>query len=417
MRRTWGLLVVGALLAAVPATAGVRTASFGAPVKVNSAGFGYEPGIDVDSKGVLYVTAHKGSVTNEGTQLSSFLWSSRDHGRSWKHLVAPAHLSDAQFSFEGDIALDSRDRLYFVDTYGADTWLSRWDKGDAWERSGPAVTASVFDDRPWIGTQPEDVVWLLTTDIATHAAANGVPDPTQGSAAATSLVLYRSADGGITWSTGKAFPHAQQCGLATTPTVVAVACVVRTGDGGQQLVWFRSNDSGRTWSERPVYRYTGHADSFVSVAIAGSGRLVSAFADARPKGHRLLVAAESGRRLSVRDVTPLRGAFSHVWTTADRKGDVGVAFYATGPATPSATSDWFVYGGVGTSTTQHWSFSRADKRSVIRAPYAPADFLQCVLSPDGRFYVAYSRATTTDLLHAPPPNFDHDLYVVSRPVR
>src|SRR5262245_54360354 len=117
MRRAWGLLAAGALLVGVPATAGAggSVPAFGTPVKVNAEGFGYEPSIDVDSTGVLYVTAHKGSVTNEGTRLSSFLWSSHDHNRTWKPLVAPGHVTDAQFSFEGDIAVDSRDRLYFVD--------------------------------------------------------------------------------------------------------------------------------------------------------------------------------------------------------------------------------------------------------------------------------------------------------------
>ena len=417
-RRLVGLLALGALCVTLPSTSSAAPTAlgFGLPVKVNSQGWGYEPGIDVDSAGTLYVTAHKGSVTNEGTRLSSFLWSSHDHGRSWQAMAAPAHLTEAQFSFEGDIALDSHDRLYFVDTYGPDTWLSRWSKSGTLDRSAPAVTASAFDDRPWIGTQGADVVWLLTTDIATHAVTNGAPAPADGTGAAYSQVLYRSADGGLTWSAGTAFPDAQQCGLATSPVEVAVACVVRT-EGGQRLVVFRSTDSGGTWTQRPVFTYRGHADAFISLAFDRAGGVVTAFADALPSGHRLYVASGSAHGWVVHDVTPFRGAFQHVWTTADGRGDVGVAFYGTGTPTPSATSDWYVYAGVVSGLSPRWVFARADRRPVIRAPYAPADFFQCVLSPDGHFYVAYSRATTTDVLHAPPPDFDHDIFVVSRRTR
>jgi len=413
-----GLLALGAVCVAVPTTsrAAPATRGFGQPVKVNAEGWGYEPGIDVDSAGTLYVTAHKGSVTNEGTRLSSFLWSSHDHGRSWQAMAAPGHVTEAQFSFEGDLALDAKDRLYFVDTYGPDTWLSRWSKSGALDRSAPAVTASVFDDRPWIATQGEDVVWLLTTDIATHAVSNGAPTPADGTGAAYSQVLYRSADGGLTWSTGTPFPDAQQCGLATSAREVAVACVVRTGEG-QRLVVFRSTDSGVTWTQHPVFTYRAHADAFISLAFDRAGGLVTAFADALPSGHRLYVASGTARGWTVHDVTPFRGAFQHVWTTADGKGDVGVAFYGTSTPTPSATSDWYVYVGVVSPLSPRWKFARADTRPVIRAPYAPADFFQCVLSPDGRFYVAYSRATTTDVLHAPPPDFDHDIFVVSRRTR
>ena len=343
--------------------------------------------------------------------MSSFLWSSRDDGATWKELASPDHLTEAQYSFEGDIAVDRQDRLYFVDTYGVDTWLSRWSKTGARERSGPAVTASVFDDRPWIAAQGESTVWLLTTDVATHAWTNSL-DPAAGTGALYSQVLYRSVDGGTTWSTGTTFPDAQFCGLAasTTDSVsVAVACVERTV-GGQRLVVHRSGDAGLSWTARPVHTYRGRADSFVSVAFDRGGMLVTAFADGLAGGHRLYAASESRRGWSVRDVTPFRGAFQHVWATADGRGRAGLAFYGTASPTPTATSDWFVHAGVRRGSS--WSITRADPVPVMRAPLAPADFLQCVIAPNGRLYVAYSRSTTTDLLHAPPPDFDHDIFVV-----
>ncbi len=405
--RAAALLLV--VMCALPAT--VRAApgglAFRTPVKVNAEGWGYEPSIDVDSSGTLYVTAHKGSVTNEGTRLSSFLWSSPDGGASWTELPSPGHLKDGQFSFEGDIAVDRHDRLYFVDTYGVDTWLSRWSADGAWQRSAPAVTGSAFDDRPWLATQGDDVVWLLTTDIATHAVTNGVPETSDGSGWAYSAVLYRSADGGLTWSPGHAFADAQFCGLATSPSEVVVACVTRVG-AQQRLVVHRSADAGATWTARDVFTYKGRPDSFVSVAYDKGGTPVTAFADGLPSGHRLYVAYGT----AIRDLTPFRGAFQHVWVAADGKGRVGLAFYGTSSPSPTSTSDWYVYGGVA-GPSRKWSIARADPRPVLRAVYAPADFLQCVVAPNGRLYVAYSRAAVADALHAPPPDFDHDIYVVS----
>jgi hypothetical protein len=138
---------------------------------------------------------------------------------------------------------------------------------------------------------------------------------------------------------------------------------------------------------------------------------VTAFAEAAEKGHRLYVADSTPHGWSVQDVTPFRGAFQHVWVASDGKGRAGLAFYGTSSPTPTAASDWYVYGGV--STPRGWSITRADPRPVLRAPYAPADFLQCVFTPDSRLHVAYSKSTTTDVLHAPPPDFDHDIYVVA----
>lgn len=417
MKRLRSLAAISALgLSLSPmASATSQDVRFGQPVKVNADGWGYEPSIDVDSTGTLYVTAHKGSVVNEGTRLSSFLWSSRDAGATWAEMASPDHLAESKFSFEGDIAVDRQDRLYFVDTYGADNWLSRWSKDGTLERSAPAVSASVFDDRPWIATQGADVVWLLTTDVGTRAAGNGPPEPAAGSGWAYSAVLYRSVDGGVTWSLGTAFPDSQFCGLAASPSdevSLAVACVVRTPEG-QRLAVYRSADAGLTWSEHTVHMYGGRADSFISIAYDQGGTLVTAFAEAAATGHRLYVARGTARGWTVRDVTPFRGAFQHVWTTADAKGKVGLAFYGTDSPTPSAASDWHVYAGVAESSRGSWAIARADKVPVIRAPYPPADFLQCIIAPNGRLYVAYSRSATTDVLHAPPPDFDHDIFVVS----
>jgi hypothetical protein len=408
-------VAVGPLLP-VAGNATPQSIGFDRPMKVNADGFGYEPSIDVDSHGTLYVTAHKGSATNEGTRLSSFLWSSSDRGATWRELPSPANVRNAEFSFEGDIAVDGHDRLYFVDTYGGDTWLSRWSSDRTFDRSAPAITASVFDDRPWITTQGDDV-WLLTTDVASHAADNGPPEAADGSGWASSAVLYRSTDGGLTWSAGHAFADAQFCGIAASPRddhSLAVACVTRVA-GRQHLVVHRTADNGTTWTARDVLTYRGRADSFVSIAYDRGGTLTSAVADVVSGGNRLYVATGTTRGWSVRDVTPFRGSFQHVWTTAGAAGHAGLAFYGTGDVTPSSTSRWHVYAG--SASGGRWSIVRADPVQVMQAAFAPADFLQCVIAPDGRLYVAYSRAATTDVLHAPPPDFDHDIYVVrSKPI-
>jgi hypothetical protein len=413
------LLLIGGLLAAIatfPSAEAETNLTFGSPVKVNSHGWGFEPSIDVDSEGVLYVTAHKGSATNEETRLASFLWLSQDDGATWQEMPSPLHIHDELFSFEGDLAVDAKDRLYFVDTFGFDTWLSRWSFGPTWDFTQPTLLPSAFDDRPWLAAHGDGIVYLLTTDVGTHARAEDVIGTPGSSAEATTPVLYLSTDGGRTWSEARAFPRASFCGVAASPrddTSVTVACATRTSEG-PRLTVHTSLDRGGSWEDREIHRFEGQPAPFPSVAYDGAGNVYTVFIDSVQADNKLYIGRLRRGTWETRDITPLRGSLREAWVTAGRDGEVGVAFYGSDSVTPDASSTWHVYAGVSGnagSPSPRWSFARVDEKPVIHAPYAPPDFLQCVLAPDGTLFVAYSREATSDLFHAPPPDFDHDIFV------
>jgi hypothetical protein len=413
------LLVIGCLLAAVlafPSAEAGTNLTFAPPVKVNSSGWGFEPSIDVDSEGVLYVTAHKGSATNEETRLASFLWRSEDEGATWQEMPSPRHIHDEMFSFEGDLAVDARDRLYFVDTFGFDTWLSRWSSGPTWDFTRPALLPSAFDDRPWLAAQGDGIVYLLTTDVGTHARPEDVVATPGSSAEVITPVLYLSTEGGNTWSEARSFPRANFCGVAASPSdasSLTVVCATRTPEG-PTLTVHTSLDRGETWEDERIHRFHGLPAPFPSVAYDAAGNVYTVFIDVVEGGNKLYLGRSRKGAWAVRDITPLTGSLREAWVTARRAGKVGVAFYGSDSVTPDASSTWHVYAGVSgnaASASPRWSFARVDQTPVIHAPYAPPDFLQCVIAPDGTLFVAYSREATSDLFHAPPPDFDHDIFV------
>ena len=401
------------VLAAVLAARATGELEFAAPVKLNTKGWGFEPTIDSDRLGNLYVTAHKASATNEEARLSSFIWHSSDHGATWSEMPSPLQMHDELFSFEGDTALDANDRLYYVDTYGPDLWFSTWASGPAWERTVPLVTPSLLDDRPWLAAHGDGIVYLMTTDVATHARAEDGLAATPGSTSwAITPVLWRSIDGGETWTQLRAFNGAHYCGLGASPlddVTVTVVCA-----DFKALRAYESTDRGTTWRSSTVHSYAGNPAPMLSVAFDGAGVAYTAFLDVVSSGNKVYVARTSGSGWSVDDVTPFTGSFREVWVTAGAASSVGIGFYGSSDLALSPSSEWHVYGGLSadaSSSDPTWSIARVDPNVVIHGPIAPPDFMQVTMDPSGTLFVAYSRETTSDLAHAPPPNFDHDIYV------
>ncbi|OYT50228.1 hypothetical protein B6U83_00690 [Thermoplasmatales archaeon ex4484_36] len=92
--------------------------------------WGYEPGIACDSKGTLYMTAHKDlDRKNTWDYLASWFFISKDGGKSWESPSEPFPRGEKWKTYagdEGDIAIDGRDYVYFVDTYLTDNHIHVW---------------------------------------------------------------------------------------------------------------------------------------------------------------------------------------------------------------------------------------------------------------------------------------------------
>ena len=124
------LALAGAtLLASLPTWAGAeadlpvcdqRAPTFRPAIRLGN-GFGYEPSIETDSKGTIYVMAHKLSLAAEGSGASartaSWLWRSTDDGRTFSDMAGLSGATNLAYALEGDGAVDAMDRFYYVDTW------------------------------------------------------------------------------------------------------------------------------------------------------------------------------------------------------------------------------------------------------------------------------------------------------------
>lgn len=304
------LMLVGRAGGAEALACGSEGLGFGAPVRLGT-GRGYEPGIEVDSDGTIYVTAHKlALVREEGTRLSSYLWRSDDGGQTWGNLWGPAGSTQAFWSFEGDLAVDAADRLYFVDTWAADNHFFRYAADGTLELARPAVATYEADDRPWLAAHQDGYVYYLSNTLYKHDGR---------------LTIHRSTNGGLTFDPiGYTFPQSGWGFIDADPNSDYVYGVMNdlfyaTGPLGEaRSVWAHvSPDRGQTWSMVKIADYEFgwnqqdfHDDAFPTVAVSPvDGTVYALWTD---DGKKLMLArsADHGQTWETFDVTPFGGWFS-----------------------------------------------------------------------------------------------------------
>lgn len=388
-------------------------------VKAQSQGTAYEPSLAIDSFGRVYVMAHKGSPTNEGSRLSSWLWYSEDQGVTWKDLPSPAQAHTFLPGIEGDLAIDADDRIYFADTYLGDETLSVW-KADAdavrWESSRPIHGTVGVDDRPWLGASGSGFVY----DLADHAASD-LPSPEgalEGSAGGSRWWFYRSADRGVTWSPGLALGDVTfdataaelgdfngMCNLDAerhTPGLLGIVC--STPDG-MTLFVLRSRDHGVTWDRIDVDRFAARPGYlFPSVIVRPDGTLVLAWLDEDMfddvGGRVKLALVDPDGEVHVQDITPFEGSFGNLWLAVSPQGDVLVNVHGDTTVADTLEHRWTLY-GLHTRLAGD-AFGEVDTTVVDplagTARFALGHFIQNAFAPDGSAYVAYQKGPvgTTD---------------------
>jgi hypothetical protein len=133
--------------------------------------------------------------------------------------------------------------------------------------------------------------------------------------------VYRSSDGGSSFSLGTVLPEVAGCSLAVDrrrASKVVVASCTR----GDQVVVDVSTDDGASFTRRAVGRADQRAaDPGVSVDVAPDGRLVVL------SGMRLSVSRDGGRRWSSQDLQVERGEYRSSTLAVSPRGRVGVAAY------------------------------------------------------------------------------------------
>lgn len=422
MRYRWGrallaLAVCGAGAGAGlagPATCDQTPLVFRAPVRVGG-GQGYEPGIEIDSAGTVFVTAHKLSLLREEGRFSSLLFRSTDGGRTFESMSGLGGATNYGYSFEGDLAVDRQDRLYFVDTWAGDLHVSRYSNhGATLDFYRPALPSAEPDDRPWIAAHGDGVVYYLSNGVA------GYPGR---------LVVHRSTDGGQTFDpVGYTLPRSGWGFIDADPNsdyVYAVANDLFYGETdlfspahAATGVWANiSADRGLTWTRVKIGAYAmgyeahaDHDDAYPVVAVSpADGSVYALWSD---DGRALMLArsTDHGETWTVNDVTPFDGVYSFPWMTVGPTGDVGISFVAHPSAEENANH--YVYAMVwrpesscspaGDPSTDcagpASSYARVSPRSV-GGYSSQADFFQLEFSPDNSLDVVYT-APGNKIMHA-----------------
>jgi len=363
---------------------------------------GYEPGIAVDSTGILYMTAHKELNRPETWPYpASWMLMSRDGGKSWGSLASPAQVHEKYVGDEGDIAIDGRDWVYFIDTYLGDNHLHAWSNhGQNWEYSIEQHSTAA-DDRPWLAAQGEGVL---------HYLGNNGNEVNGGR-----YWYYRSTDGGLTWTTG--LPVLGN-GWATIEAERggAYAYIVTEEDASQgDLKVMVSDDQGATWGPQEVVAKRGAGLRYPVVDVDDAGNVYVLYGEEGTNGTtevHLSVSTDHGKTWKTQDITPFKGYLDYPWVNAGPAGVVGVAFYATKDLPLSASSKWFLYGGLAVGADGNASFTTAGRtfEPTVDASGFPVfdfsigdptpayvganrealhDFFEVAVGPDGALNVAY----------------------------
>lgn len=378
-----------AVLASTPALAapardcgGTSKLTFDPPVHV---GAGYEPGIEIDSRGTIYVTAPSAFDRNERAR-SSFLWRSTDGGRSFAEIGGESELAKRMVGIEGDVALDSRDRLYFLDLTHLDVNIRRYsDRGSTLDYMRPATASVQVDDRPWLAAHGADDVYVMSSDHLTgewvvHASSDAGEtfDPVGSRLLGSGRVGFIDAD-----------PRSDQVYVITDlkPPL--------TGSRFHDIAVWSSSDRAKTWTRSVVGQYS-YADvheyrflGFPTVAVSPVDGSVYALWS---QGDRLTLArsADRGRTWRSRDIQPIAGRYGQPWLTTGPEGQVGLVFLAdphdTSGDAVSAYAMILSPGCVTGRCAQPPQLGKIVEDAM--AQETQKDFFQAEFAPDGALHVA-----------------------------
>jgi hypothetical protein len=369
--------------------------AFSPPTAVNPAGEGFEPSLRSGPDGSLYAAAARGFFAGQDGSLASPVWASRDGGATWKPLESPAGLRDRVKTEEGDLAVDAQGTVYFIDTYAADNVLTAWAADGTWKSTRPLQGTLALDDRPWLAAQGKGILYAVGNSAATVPSPESPLDLGQSSR----IALYRSEDGGTTWSLGHTFPDAWYCHVAASPgddVSLAVACSAPPSGpdpsktnlppGPGATLWW-SHDRGSTWQGR-TFPPVGDSGilGYPSVSFDAQGRWCAAWGESKGSSDRVRVACLNGSTWGNITLGP-EGRICEPWLALAPEGGAAVAYYARNGSRPWAMRARLTANAFANAS---WQETVLDAQAH-QGPAAPPDFFQAAFDPRGALHVAYSR--------------------------
>ncbi|HYH27984.1 MAG TPA: hypothetical protein VEA19_04300, partial [Actinomycetota bacterium] len=296
-------------------------------------GTGYEPGLRVDSKGTIFYTSHKvfplgaGIYESSENRMASWLYRSADNGKTWT-VMEGGLAAENKFmpALEGDIAIDAKDRMYFVDTWALDNSFSRWsNNGTTLDFVRPIVTSYEVDDRPWLAAHGDGFVYYMSNTGYKHDGR---------------LTIHRSTDAGVTFDPiGYTLPRSGWGTLEADPNSSYVYAFVNdqfyngqypvSGPALEERIWI-SPDRGATWNSVKVATLANGDNAtqvdYPQVAVSPQdGTVYTLWADGRTL--KLGRSGDHGSTWTTYDVTPFAGEFDSGALTVGPDGTVAIGFH------------------------------------------------------------------------------------------
>jgi hypothetical protein len=429
--------------------------AFNKPVRLTPpATGGYEPGIVIDRFNNIIVTAHK---QNHSLILSpdpdgpvpvrsmSWVWTSDDLGKTFHNMPGLSDLNVTKMNFgdEGDLAIDGKDHIYFVDTNVADNSFSRWTSTgrgkitlDSSRPLGPF--GEPIDDRPWIAAHGDGVVMYAGNegDMQTYPLGQGTQSEAIGPGRYT---VYMSYDHGDTFDPiGQTLKDSGWCRPAADPIKGSkYLYMICTDDGvisagkknvpenkSGHLLSFVSKDDGKTWQRHTIDTYNANDgwDTWPSIGIdPRNGTMYMLYIDryadkannnAMMSHAMLYTSKDHGTTWSSKEVTHSPGQIRYSWVGVAPNGSLGIAYYYR----PDALTDWYVYAGTAKPgagfdiVNAAPSFPIMDKRSA--SPWG--DFFQIAFGPDNKLniVVTVNNSLASDADTASANGLNSDIYFI-----
>lgn len=353
---------------------------------------GYEPSIAVDSTGAMYYTAHKDLAWEASWDyLASWFFVSLDNGETW---VEPVNWGLVDYGKlwagdEGDIAVDARDWIYYVDTTLVDNNLHIWsDRSENFQRV-QMQGSFLLDDRPWITAQGEGILHYLGN--------NGVSVTHPGTGETGRVWYYRSDDAGLTWTTGFPMPG----GWATIDCERYGEHVYVTQVLGESIIMRSSPDKGITWNDPvtvgPLIE-NGVGEGMPTVFQGQNGTVFVIWQDSPDGGEApaILYFARSddyGATFEYWDISPFDAIYLYPTVNVGSNNEVGLAFYGSQNIPIDENSEWYLYASVEFDPPNgtQFNFTIADPQVLYTGDdlHALHDFFEICIAPDGSLNIGY----------------------------
>ncbi|MFQ3321601.1 MAG: hypothetical protein ACI9O1_000692 [Candidatus Thalassarchaeaceae archaeon] len=415
-------------------------------------GIGYEPSISITSNGNMFITAHKdlrwGGESNpffpvlggepgpwyacqSGQQTSwdywaSWLWASFDNGTTWGHgdgfEPTPGNSFTANYiaggseclGDEGDISVDSKDNVYYLDTTLEDNWwhiLSS--NGTEYETvTCQRMNTMAADDRPWVAAQGEGII---------HYLGNSGVSPLECTGDVGRYWYYHSEDAGLTfsqcyavpggWSTIASQKHGpyvyiaqEDADTASGSVIIRISDDYGRGTGLTDGSWADPKDVGERKGNCPEGYPVVNTNEIGTVAVVWSDCPNGATGAWEMK---LALSYDYGLNWTTWDITHMNGIHMYPFVSISDDNTLAIAFYGIDFDDNQLEGDyvegekWYAYAAAIKEPKEGdlWNFKIIDPEPlhIVTAyeeiegdTHALHDFFETVISEDGTWMgIAY----------------------------